>query len=308
MSIASKIKTVIKKPKVILQKIMALKVARLIPDEVALKIHYRLQLGEKLSLNSPKTFNEKIQWLKINNRKPEYTAMVDKYAVKKIIADIIGEEYIIPTIAGPFERFEDIDFDVLPDQFVIKCTHDSAGLVICRDKSKLDKEAAKVKIENSLKNNFYWRYREWVYKDIKPQIIVEKYMEDNSPSKTSNALVDYKFFTFNGETKFLYISEGMENQITAQMAFFDLEGNMMPFKRLDYNGFKVAPQMPDQLDKMVEISDLLAKKIGAPFLRVDLYEINGQIYFGEVTFYPHAGFIPIEPREYDKVLGDMMTL
>lgn len=308
MSISSKIKTVIKDPKVICRKFMTSKLSRFISDKRALKIHYKLLMNQKLSLDNPQTFNEKIQWLKLYNRNDKYTSLIDKYAVKNIVAEWIGEEYIIPTIAGPFESFDDIDFDSLPDQFVIKCTHDSAGLVICRDKSALDKEAAREKIQKCLKNNFYWRYREWAYKNIKPQIIVEKYMQDSQSSNKLSSLTDYKFFTFNGEAKFLYISEGLERHDTAHISFFDLNGNMMPFKRMDYNGFEQSPKMPMNMENMIELANKLSNKVGTPFLRVDLYEIDGSIYFSELTFYPHAGYIPFEPKEYDRKLGDLIIL
>lgn len=294
--------------KILLNKVMATKIGRRIPDKVALKMQYRVIMKQKLSLKKPRTFNEKIQWLKLNNRDPIYTKMADKHEVKKLIADYIGEQYVIPTIAGPFEHFDEIDFEKLPDQFVIKCTHDSAGLVICRDKKMLDKEAARKKIEASLNNNFYWRFREWVYKDIKPRIIVEKYMEDTTGKNANKSLVDYKFFTFSGESKFLYISEGLEDHATAHISFFDLKGNILPFKRLDYAGFKKPPIMPTRLDEMAEIANKLAQKVGAPFLRVDLYEINGQIYFSELTFYPNGGLIPFDPIEYDRKIGDMLEL
>ena len=160
-------------------------------DEAYLKFMYKLKMKRKLNLSDPQTFNEKLQWLKIYDRKPEYTTMVDKYEAKKYVADIIGEEYIIPTL-GVWDRFEDIDFDELPDQFVLKCTHDSGGLVICRDKSKLDLKAAKKKINKSLKRNYYWIGREWPYKNVRPRIIAEKFMTD----PTSDDLQDYKFFFF----------------------------------------------------------------------------------------------------------------
>lgn len=152
---------------------------KVLPDKMYLKICYKLATGKKLDLKNPQTFNEKLQWLKLYDRKPEYTRMVDKYEAKKYVAEKIGEEYIIPTL-GVWDHFDEIDFDSLPDQFVLKCTHDSGGLVIVRDKAKLDKVAAKQKIEKSLKRNYYYSGREWPYKDVKPRIIAEKYMEDIS--------------------------------------------------------------------------------------------------------------------------------
>lgn len=308
MSIQSKLTTFIEDPTILARKLMTKPFARIIPDEMALNIQFKLLLNKKLHLSPPVTFNEKIQWLKLHDRNPLYTRLADKYEAKNIIAEMIGEDYIIPTIQGPYHSFEEIDFDLLPNRFVIKCTHDSAGLVICREKNTIDYERAKTKINGSLKRNFYWRYREWVYKNIEPRVIVEKYMEDTSGDQINKSLTDYKFFTFNGDPKFLYISEGLENHDTAKISFFDLKGNLMPFKRLDYNGYSVAPKMPSKLDEMITIAGTLAKKIGAPFLRVDLYQINGAVYFSEVTFYPHAGFIPFEPEIYDQKLGEMIRL
>lgn len=191
-------------------------------DETYLKIAYRVKMGKKLNLDPPVTFNEKLQWLKLNDRKPEYTTMVDKYEAKKWVAERIWGGYVIPTL-GVWEHFDEIDFDKLPNQFVLKCTHDSGGLVICRDKSKVDKEAAHKKIETCLKHNFFWGQREWAYKAVKPRILAETYMEDET-AKTmgSNGLTDYKFFCFNGIPKLVYVSCGLEHHETAQISFLDM--------------------------------------------------------------------------------------
>ena len=273
------------------------------PDKAYLKMAFRANTGKKLNLKDPKTFNEKLQWLKLYNRKPEYTTMVDKYEAKKYVAEKLGEEYIIPTL-GVWDRFDDIDFDALPDQFVLKCTHDSGGLVICRDKSKLDKEKAKEKIETSLKNNYYWNGREWPYKNVKPRILAEQYMEDES----GNGLRDYKFFTFNGESKFLYLSEGLEDHATASISFCGLDGREMPFHRADYKPFSELPAMPENFSDMVELSDRLAKLVDSPFVRCDFYSVDGHIYFSEITFTPCGGALPFEPGEWDETLGNWIKL
>lgn len=186
-------------------------------DETFLKMAYKRKFGKELDLNNPVTFNEKLQWLKLNDRKPEYTEMVDKFMAKKYVASIIGQEHIIPTL-GVWSRFDDIDFDKLPTQFVLKCTHDSGGLVVCKDKSNLNKKAAKKKIEKSMKTNYYKGGREWPYKNVKPQIIAEEYMEDIS----GNGLTDYKFYCFNGVPKYLYVSNGMDNHETARLSFLTM--------------------------------------------------------------------------------------
>ena len=276
---------------------------RILSDKTYIRLAFFRKFHRFPNLKVPKTFNEKLQWLKLYNRKPEYTTMVDKYEAKLYVAERLGEEYIIPTL-GVWERFDDIDFDALPDQFVLKCTHDSGGLVICRDKSKLDKEKAKRKIEKSLKNNYFWQGREWPYKNVKPRIIAEQYMEDES----GNGLRDYKFFTFNGESKFLYLSEGLEDHTTAKISFVGLDGKEMPFHRADYRPFDELPAMPANFAEMTELSNRLAKEVGSPFVRCDFYSVDGRIYFSEITFTPCGGALPFEPAEWDEKLGGWIKL
>ena len=273
-------------------------------DEAYLRMLWRRSFRTRLDLETPRTFNEKLQWLKLHNRRPEYTAMVDKHEAKRFAAEHLGEECVIPTL-GVWERFDDIDFDALPDQFVLKCTHDSGGLVICRDKATLDKAAAKEKIERCFKRNYYWNSREWPYKDIKPRILAEPYMEDGaSPA----GLTDYKFFCFNGEPKMLYVSQGMEDHATARISFYDLEGKEMPFHRSDYRPIGDDVILPDNFSEMLEKARALAAIIAVPFVRVDLYSIEGCVYFSEITFYPCSGMVPFEPKEWDKTLGDWIRL
>lgn len=273
----------------------------LIPDKTYLKLKYKHKMGKKLDLENPQTFNEKMQWLKLYDRNPLYTKLVDKYEVREYIKEKIGEEYLIPLL-GVYDNFDDIDFAKLPNQFVIKCTHDSGGLVVCRDKQKLDLKKAKVKINKCLKNNFYYYNREWPYKNVKPRIIIEKYMEDTN----SKELVDYKFFCFNGQPKFIYVSEGLENHETAKISFVNMEFEREKFKRTDYKDFETIPSRPKNFEEMKEISKILSHDVR--FLRVDLYEINGKVYFGELTFTPCAGFLPFEPKEYDKIIGEWIDL
>jgi len=280
------------------------------PDKMYLKLLWRARMHSKLNINDPKTFNEKLQWLKLYDRKPEYTLMVDKYEAKKYVAEHIGEQYIIPTI-GVWDHFDDINFEQLPDQFVLKCTHDSGGLVVCRDKSKLDIDAARKKIENSLRRNFFWYGREWPYKNIRPRIIAEKYMEDDATvtenrDSLNKELIDYKFYCFSGEPKFLYVSEGLENHETAKISFIDLDWKFAPFHRNDYYTFDKLPKKPKSFDKMVQLSKKLSK--GIPFIRVDLYEINGVIYFGELTFTPCSGLMLFSPQEWDYRIGQYLKL
>lgn len=270
-------------------------------DETFLKMLYQKRMNKVLNINNPQTFNEKLQWLKIHDKKDIYTQMVDKYEVKSYVSNIIGDEYIIPTL-GVWDSFEDIDFDKLPNQFVLKCTHDSGGLVICEDKSKMDKLQARKKIENALKFQFYCSNREWPYKNVKPRVIVEKYMS----TEEQKELIDYKFFCFNGTPKFIYVSQGLSDHSTAKISFADINYNKADFYRKDFKPFDELPSKPINFEKMKELASKLSKDI--PFVRVDFYEIDGKIYFGELTFFPCGGFIPFEPQEYDLILGNMLEL
>jgi len=270
-------------------------------DERYLKIQYSLAMHKKLDLEHPVSYNEKIQWLKLHDRKPEYTMMVDKYAVREYIGKTIGDEYSIPLVGGPWCRFEDIDFDKLPDQFVLKCNHDSGGLVICKDKSKLDKEAARKKIRKSLKRNFYWANREWPYKDVKPCIIAEQYMVDDSGYE----LRDYKFFCFDGEPKAMFIATDRSSHVSTKFDFFDMDFNHLPFT----NGHPCAEKTPDKpkcFDEMIRLAKILSQ--GIKQVRVDFYEINGRVYFGEMTFSHWSGMVPFKPEEWDYKFGEWIKL
>ena len=266
-------------------------------DKTFLKLCYRVRSDKKLHLNNPVLFSEKMQWLKIYDRKPIYTQMSDKYGARKFVADRIGDEYLVE-LYGVWDDFDSIDFDSLPDSFVLKCTHDSGGLCICRDKSKFNIARAKAKINSSLNRNYYYHCREWPYKDIKPRIIAERFLEDN--------IKDYKFYCFNGEVKYLYVSQGLENHSTANISFYDLNFNQMPFYRSDYKPFDHKIDKPLNFEKMIELAAVLAKDL--PFIRVDFYDVDGKIYFSELTFYPCSGFIPFEPPEWDEKMGNMLEL
>lgn len=273
--------------------------SRLIPDRVYLKLKYRASVGKKLNLKDPKTYNEKLQWLKLYDRNPQYTKLVDKYEVKSYVAEKIGQRYIIPTL-GVWDRVEDIDFDALPEQFVLKCTHDSGGLVICKDKSQLNIEEAKRKLKRSLKNNFYYQGREWPYKNVKPRILAEKFMEDVETGE----LRDYKFFCFDGVAKAVRVDTERSTG-NVKMDFFDRELNHLPFERNHQNA-KITPEIPPNFEEMVKIADRLSK--GFCHLRVDLYSVNGAIYFGELTFFAANGFAPFYPDEWDAIFGDWIKL
>ena len=293
-------KDIIKEPNKIAFGLTNLGLTKWMSDERYLKWVYKLSFDKKLDLEDPQTFNEKLQWLKINDRRPLYVQLVDKYKVKKYVAEVLGEEYIIPTL-GVWDRFEDIDFDKLPDQFVLKCTHDSGGLAICRDKSTFDKKAAEKKIKRSLKSNFFWRGREWPYKNVKPRIIAEQYMYDGSGD-----LADYKIHNFNGETKFILVCRDRYQNSGLTEDFFTEKWEHIPVKRPSHPNAKEKIEKPQMLEKMIELSRELSKDI--PFSRIDFYEIGGKIYFGEITFFPASGFAGFEPESYDSEFGKYLDI
>jgi len=267
-------------------------------DVTYLKIAYWCKMDRKLNLDNPMSYNEKLQWLKLNERNSSYTNLVDKYEVRNFIEKKIGNDYLIP-IFGVWNDVADIDFDELPNQFVLKCTHDSGGLVICKNKDKLDINKAKKKIKKSLKHNYYWGQREWVYKDVKPRIIAEKYMVDESNME----LNDYKFFCFNGEVKALFVAT--DRGIDTRFDFFDLEFNHMPFMQHYPNANKLINK-PKGFEKMIELAKTLSKDI--PHVRVDFYDINGRVYFGEMTFFHFSGWEKFDPDYYDQIFGSWLQL
>ena len=270
-----------------------------VPDEIYLKIAYRLEMKKKLNLANPQTFNEKLQWLKLHDRKPEYTQMVDKYAVREYIAKTIGEEYLIPLL-GVWNAFDEIDFDQLPDQFVLKCNHDSGSVVICKDKKTFDVDAARKNINAGLAHNYYYGGREWPYKNVKPKIIAEKYMVDESGTE----LKDYKLFCFNGEVKIVEID--FDRFIKHTRNLYTSKWEFLNFQLLYPNDSSKYKDKPIALDDMIKMASYLSKNI--PHLRVDFYQINNKIYFGELTFFHEAGFGLFSPNEWDKILGDWIKL
>lgn len=276
------------------------KLSRLIPDRIYLQIVYFKHFRRFINFNNPKTFNEKIQWLKLNYRNEEYTKLVDKYRVKQYITKLIGEEYVIPTL-GVWNNVDDIDFKSLPEKFVLKCNNDSGGIVICKNKKDFDEAKAKSFLKERLKNNGYWYGREWPYKNVKPCIIAEKYMEDS----ISKDIKDYKFFCFNGSMEFFDID--IDRFIEHRANYYDRNGNFLPFGKTycppDYTK-KI--EMPKNLDKMIELAETISHN--TVLSRINFYEIDGQVYFGEITFYPGSGFSPFTDEKWDYKLGDMIDL
>jgi len=276
-------------------------ISHLLPDKTYIQLRYFLTFHKFPNLREPKTFNEKLQWLKLYDRKPEYTQMVDKYEAKKYVAERIGEKYIIPTY-GVWDSFDEIDFDSLPNQFVLKCTHDCGGIVICKDKAKLDLQETRKKLEKCLKRNYYWQDREWPYKNVKPRIIAEKYMEDSM----SHSLPDYKFFCYDGEVKALFIATERQTLGTeTKFDFFDSDFNHLDCRNGHPNA-QVVPEKPKSFNEMKRLARKLSK--GIPHVRVDFYEIDGRPYFGELTFFHWSGMVPFEPAEWDLIFGSWIKL
>lgn len=271
----------------------------LFPDKLYLRICFYLEMGKKLDLKNPKTMNEKLQWLKLYNRKSEYTTMVDKILVKDYVAKIIGEDYIVPLL-GVWDNPEQIDFNTLPDQFVLKTNHSggNTGVVIVKDKSKIDQKAIRERLHVSLKSDIYTRYREWPYKNVEKKVFAEAYLGDD--------LADYKFYCYNGYADAVMIC--VDRQIgDPKFYFFDKEWNL---KRYNKRG-KEAPAdftlpKPDGVDKMFELASVLSNDI--PYARVDFYNINGRVYFGEITFFPASGFDKNRLPESDLLFGQMIKL
>lgn len=282
-------------------KSMALSFGKIIPDKMYIKMYYRTIFKKKLNLKKPETYNEKIQWMKLYYRKSIMTKLVDKYEVRDFIAGKIGEEYLFPLL-GVWDSPDEIDYEALPDEFVLKCTHDSGSVFICRDKKTFDRDDVNKKLKKALKHNWYWNCREWPYKNVKPRIIAEKYMVDES----SVELKDYKFFCFNGEPKAFFVAtdRGNENE-EVKFDFYDMEFNHLPFKH-GHEWSDKPIKTPENFDEMVKIAAQLSE--GWPQVRVDLYNVNGKVYFGEMTFSHHSGFVPFEPEEWDYKFGEWFNL
>ena len=275
---------------------------RFISDKLCLKAHFYLRFCYELNLKHPSTFSEKLQWLKLYDRRPEYTKMVDKYEAKKYAASIIGEEYIIPTL-GVWDRAEDIEWDKLPGRFVLKCTHDSGDLIICKDKSLLDKENAIKKLNEGLKRDYYMVWREWPYKNVERRILAEELLE---PKPGTNDIPDYKWYCFDGVPKFCQVIQNRSSKETID--FFDIDWNHQDFVGLNpmADNAEVTPPRPSNLDIHIKIARELSK--GIAFSRIDLYEMGQKTYFGEITLYPASGLGFFRPDNYNEILGQMLKL
>ena len=272
-----------------------------LPDKWMLSLRYYQFSGKWMDWRHPRTFNEKIQCLKRCDRRQECVMQADKCAVKDWVAEKVGPAYVVPTY-GIWERAEDIDFDALPDRFVLKCNHDSGSVVLCTDKASFDRASARQKLKTALQRDFSRSGGEWVYKHIPRKVFAEQYLD----ARDAGGLMDYKFFCFNGVPEYLYVSSGMENHATARVNFFYPDWSVAPFTRSDYPSMDLLPPKPACLDEMLRLCRVLSE--GHPFVRVDLYWVNGQVYFSEMTFYPNGGYIPFLTEEMDEAAGAYLKI
>lgn len=273
-------------------------------DEIYLKVQFRTIMGYPLNLKTPKTFQEKLQWLKINDRKPVYHRMVDKFESKKLISEKVGAEYTIPTLAI-WDSFKDIDIKQLPNAFFLKCTHDSGSYYYCTNKERFNINEVKKKLNASRTGSYYYSQREWPYKGVKRRIMAEPVLA--SP----NELKEYKFFCFNGEPKFYQTCEDRNPETHVSVTnVFNTRGELMEFQEAGqrYTNLSInqLPQPPVNLEKMIEFAKLFSKD--TYFLRVDFFEVNGKMYMGEFTFYEDGGYFSLEPEEYNRIVGDWIKL
>jgi len=301
MNIFQKIIRAVYKPRYFASGLLRFFAHRITNDEWYVKTRYRLYTGKRLNLQNPQTYNEKLNWLKLFDHNPLYTTMVDKFAAKEYVANIIGAKYIIPTI-GYWEKPEDINWDRLPEQFVLKTTHDSGGVIVVKDKSKLNKEKAIQKLNKCLKRDNYAVTREWPYKNVHRRVIAEQYMEDQKTGE----LRDYKFFSFDGEVKAMFISQdrGKAGE-EVKFDYYDADFNHLDIHQYHDAG-KSKPEKPICFEEMKMLASKLSK--GLPQVRVDFYEVNGKVYFGEMTFFHHGGIVPFTPEKWDYTFGSWIKL
>lgn len=279
--------------------------AFMFPDKMYLKIQFYLRMGYPLNLDKPRSLSEKIQWLKLYNRNPLYTSLVDKYEVKRIVAEKIGSEHIIPTIKV-WDNADMIDWESLPKCFVLKTTHGGGnyGVVICKDLDAFNKADAVARLKRAYKQNIYQTLREWPYKNLKKRILAEQLMVQND----GTGLVDYKFFCFNGQPRYLYLSQYQRDggAVKNISCFLSLDWELLPYRWKDEPIQTELPPKPRNLEEMISVAQKLSEQL--PLVRVDLYSINDKVYFSELTFYPSSGLNPYDLREWDYELGDLLIL
>ena len=269
---------------------------RWMTDEQYLCLLYKSVMHKKLNLKNPQTFNEKLQWLKIHDKNPRYTSLVDKISAKEIVGDIIGNEHIVKTYAV-WDRADEIDFSTLPKQVVLKCNHDQGSVMLIPDTKKVNKQEVIDNFRKRLSYSPFQGTREYAYKDITPRVFAEELLDDQ--------IIDYKFYCFNGDPKFLYCGKGLTADHSLKIDFFDMDWKLMPFYRTDYHRLGMIDK-PTQFELMKDIARKLSA--GVPFVRIDLFEVKGKVYFSEFTLCPASGLMPFEPEEYDAIVGEWLTL
>lgn len=294
------IKKCLKDRRMIIKYFLKSPLSNFLSDKAFLSLAYKTNFRKKLNLENPVTFNEKLQWLKVYDKNPEYHKLVDKYEVRKYIEEKLGEEYLIP-LYGVYDSFEEIDFDALPDEFILKPTHTSGNVFICHNKADIDMVKLKKEVDSWLRRDYYSQNREWVYKDLKHRVVAEKLMVDESGYE----LKDYKFFTFDGKVKAMFIATDRNAETETCFDFFDRDFNHLPFTNGHPNSNKTF-EKPESYDKMVELAEILS--CGFAHLRVDFYSINGRIYFGELTFFHWSGLVPFNPEKWDYTMGEWIKL
>lgn len=279
-------------------RLQLIKLLSFVPSAPYLKMVYRIKTGEKLHLKNPVGFNEKLNWLKLNHIHPGYTQLVDKLAVRDYIREKIGEDYLFPLL-GSWDSFDDIDFDALPDKFVLKCNHDSGSVKLITDKSKMDKAALKAFFERRLATNAYCLGREYPYKDVPPKMMAEAFME----APDGGGINDYKFFCFQGKPKLLFVATDRATDV--RFDFFDMDFQHLDIVNIHEQSGKEI-QKPSCFEEMKSLAETLSQ--GMEFVRIDLYEIGGRVYFGEFTFFHGGGFYLFHPAHWENDLGDLLPL
>lgn len=284
----------------IFDKLRYYRIMRIVPDRLFVKMVYRAHFGKKLNLSTPDSFNEKLQWLKLNYRDDRMPLLVDKIQVKDYISQVVGKDYVVPTI-GFWSNPHEIDWESLPSSFVLKCSHDSGSVIICNDKTRLDKELVCQKLSQHLKTDLFYWGREWPYRSIEPRILAEPLLIDTIIGE----LYDYKFFCFNGKARCFKIDFGRFTEHHAN--YYDVSGNLLSISELDCPSNPAADvHVPSCLGKMVLLAEELSK--GFPFMRVDFYLVNNQLYVGELTFFPASGLSPFLDYESDILLGSWLNI
>ncbi len=272
-----------------------------LPDKPYIQLFYRTAFHRKLNLRDPKTYSEKIQWLKLYHRDPLYTVLSDKYAMRGYASEILGDDYMVPLL-GIWDTFGEINFEKLPNQFVLKCTRDSGSVIICRDKTTFDKAKAKTRLEKTMKRNYYRITREWGYKNIRPRIIAEKYLFDENEC----GLKDYKFTCMNGEPRYLFTCQNRGGEGGLQVDAYNMQLQHLELREKNYANSPKPFAAPASLEKMLQICRTIAKPF--PLIRIDLYDVCGRPYIGEFTFYPAGGLNRFYPEEWDDYIGSGLIL